>query len=72
VSSQWRIKFARHVRGQGMVVASTREELEQLAKQAANGLGSPDVEMRLKKRMVRNLIKEIVVDVDSAADEVMS
>jgi hypothetical protein len=32
---------------------------------------SPEVEMRLKKRIVRTLIKEIVVDVDSAAGEVI-
>jgi hypothetical protein len=33
--------------------------------------GKPDVDMRLKTRIVRTLIKEIVVDVDSAASEVM-
>ena len=49
----------------------TREELEQLASKLQMVWESPDVEMRVKKRIVRTLIKEIVVDVDSAAGEVI-
>jgi hypothetical protein len=64
-------QIALHTRGQGMVVAPTREELEQLASKLQMVWESPDVEMRVKKRIVRTVIKEIVVDVDSAAGEVI-
>jgi hypothetical protein len=64
-------QIALHMRGQGMVVAPTREELEQLASKLQMVWESPDAEMRVKKRIVRTLIKEIVVDVDSAAGEVI-
>lgn len=64
-------QIALHMRGQGIVVAPTREELEQLAGKLQMVWESPEVEMRLKKRIVRTLIKEIVVDVDSAAGEVI-
>jgi len=48
-----------------MAVPVAREELEQLASKLQMIWESPDVEMRVKKRIVRTLIKEIVVDVDS-------
>jgi DNA repair exonuclease SbcCD ATPase subunit len=43
-------QIARHTRGQGMVVAPTREELEQLASKLQMAGESSDVEMRVKKR----------------------
>ena len=52
-------------------MAPTRGELEQLASKLQMVWESPDVEMRVKKRIVRTLIKEIVVDVDSTAGEVI-
>src|SRR5262249_30009559 len=64
-------QIALHMHGQGMIVAPAREELEQLASKLQMVWESPDVEMRVKKRIVRTLIKEIVVDVDSAAGEVI-
>jgi hypothetical protein len=41
-------QFARHMRGQEVVVAPTREELEQLASKLQTVWEGPDVEMRLK------------------------
>jgi DNA invertase Pin-like site-specific DNA recombinase len=64
-------QIALHKRGQGVVVTPTREELEQLASKLQMVWESPEVEIRLKKRIVRTLIEEIVVDVDSAAGEVI-
>ena len=65
-------QIALHMRGQGVVVTPTREELEQLASKLQIVWESPEVEIRLKKRIIRTLIKEIVVDVDSAAGEVIA
>ena len=64
-------QIEQHVRDQGQVATPTREELEALATDLQAVWDSPDADLRLRKRIVRTLIREIVVDVDSAAGEVI-
>jgi hypothetical protein len=49
------------------VVAPTRKELGKLASK----VDAPDVERRLKKRVVRTLIQDTIVDVHSSIGEVV-
>jgi Recombinase zinc beta ribbon domain len=65
------IQIALHMYGQGIVVTPTQEKLEQLASKLQMVWESPGVEMRVMKRIVRTLVKESVVEVDSAAGEVI-
>jgi hypothetical protein len=64
-------QIEQHVRDQGQVTPPTREELEALATDLQAVWDGPDADLRLRKRIVRTLIREIVVDVDSAAGEVI-
>jgi DNA invertase Pin-like site-specific DNA recombinase len=56
--------------GQG-AVAEPEEEFADLAAQLEAVWGRPDVDVRLKKRIIRTLVHEIVVDVDAAASEIV-
>ena len=47
------------------------EEFLELASELENVWNSPTADVRLKKRIVRTLIHEIVTDVDAAAGEVI-
>ena len=51
--------------------APTREEFENLAADLEAVWRSPHADVRLKKRLVRTLIHEIIVDVDADAGEVI-
>lgn len=58
-----------HVQQEQQIVAPTRDEFLDLASKL-EGLW-PDADARLRKRIVRALIQEVVVDVDDAAAEVV-
>ena len=64
-------QVAERMHDQSAVMAPPRQELEELANKLQTIWESPDVDMRLKKRIVRTLIKEIIVDVDNDACEVI-
>jgi len=62
-------QLEQHVRREEQIVVPNREEFIELATQL-EALW-PDADPRLKKRIVRALIHEVVVDVDGAAAEVV-
>ena len=51
--------------------AATREEFEGLAEHLDAVWNHPEVDVRLKKRMVRTLIEEVIVDLDPAMGEIV-
>ena len=55
-------RIAQHLRGQQQVATPTREEFEDLAANLEAVWNSPPADGRLKKRIVRTLIQEVVVD----------
>jgi hypothetical protein len=59
------------VQGRQQAVVPTREEFEQLAADVEAVWNQPHADVRLKKRIVRTLIDEVVVDVDADAGEVI-
>jgi DNA invertase Pin-like site-specific DNA recombinase len=65
------LRIEQHVHGQGKTTTPTREEFEDLAAKLEAVWNCPDADIRLKKRIVRTLIHEVVVDVDPAAGEVI-
>jgi hypothetical protein len=64
-------RIDRHVQSQSQVVVPTRNEFENLAADLEAVWNSPHADVRLKKRLVRTLIHEIVVDVDADAGEII-
>jgi DNA invertase Pin-like site-specific DNA recombinase len=64
-------RIERHVQGRGQVTSPTRKEFEGLAADLEAVWNHPDADARLKKRIVRALIQEIVVDVDREAGEII-
>ena len=65
------LRIEHHVHGQGKVSTATREEYEELASKLETVWNCADTDVRLKKRMVRTLIHEVVVDVDAEAGELI-
>ena len=65
------LRIEQHVHGQGKTTTPTREEFEDLAAKLETVWNCPGTDIRLKKRIVRTLIHEIVVDVDPSAGEVI-
>ena len=65
------LRIEQHVRGQGKTTTPTREEFEDLAAKLEAVWNCPDTDIRLKKRIVRTLIHEVVVDVDPSVGEVI-
>jgi DNA invertase Pin-like site-specific DNA recombinase len=65
------LRIEQHVQGQGKTTTPTREEFEDLAAKLEAVWNCPDTDIRLKKRIVRTLIHEVVVDVDPSAGEVI-
>ena len=65
------LRIEQHVHGQGKATTPTREEFEDLAAKLEAVWNCPDADIRLKKRIVRTLIHEVVVDVDPSAGEVI-
>jgi len=64
-------RINQHVQGRQQAVAPTREEFEHLAADLEAVWHGPHADVRLKKRIVRTLIHEVVVDVDADAGEVI-
>ena len=54
------------------VSPATREEFAALAGDLEAVWNHPNTDARLKKRIVRTLIEEVVVDVDGQADEIVA
>jgi hypothetical protein len=64
-------RINQHLLGQRHVVTPTREEFAGLAAELETVWRGPHADIRLKKRLVRTLIHEVVVDVDADAGEVL-
>ena len=64
-------RIAQHLQGQRQVATPTREEFDELAADLEAVWNGPYADVRLKKRLVRTLIQEVVVDVDADAGEVI-
>jgi DNA invertase Pin-like site-specific DNA recombinase len=64
-------RVAQHCTPARQEPTATVEEFSALAEQLDELWEHPDTDMRLKKRIVRSLIHEVVVDVDTAASEVV-
>jgi DNA invertase Pin-like site-specific DNA recombinase len=64
-------RIDQHVHDRSQVVIPTREAFEKLAADLEAVWMSPQADVRLKKRLVRTLIHEIVVDIDADAGEVI-
>lgn len=64
-------RIEQHVQGQGKATTPTREEFEELAAKLETVWNCADTDVRLKKRIVRTLIHEVVVDVDAEAGELI-
>jgi hypothetical protein len=63
-------RIEQHVHGQGKTATPTREEFQDLAAKLEAVWNCPEADIRLKKRIIRTLIHEVVVDVDPSAGEV--
>jgi DNA invertase Pin-like site-specific DNA recombinase len=64
-------RIDQHVHGRRQPVIPTREEFENLAADLETVWRNPRADVRVKKRLVRTLIHEIVVDTDPEAGEVI-
>jgi DNA invertase Pin-like site-specific DNA recombinase len=64
-------RIEQHVHGRRDVVVPTREAFDNLAADLEAVWTNPHTDVRLKKRLVRTLIQEIVVDIDADAGEVV-
>jgi len=58
-------QIEQHVHGQRKTTTATREQFEELASKLETIWNCTDTDIRLKKRIVRTLIHEVVVDVDA-------
>ena len=65
------LRIEQHVHHHDQTTAPSREEFETLASELEAVWNSPDADVRLKKRIVRTLIHEIVVDVNAEAGELI-
>jgi DNA invertase Pin-like site-specific DNA recombinase len=57
-------RIDQHNRQQAALIRPTKDEFERLSGDLETVWNSPDIDVRLKKRIVRTLIHEIVTDVD--------
>jgi DNA invertase Pin-like site-specific DNA recombinase len=64
-------RIEQHTHGRSQPVVPTRDEFENLAADLETVWRNPHADVRLKKRLVRTLIHEIVVDTDPEAGEVI-
>jgi DNA invertase Pin-like site-specific DNA recombinase len=64
-------RIEQHVQNRPQVVIPTREEFDELATDLEAVWNDPHSDGRLKKRILRTLIQEVVVDVDAAAGEII-
>ena len=60
------------VQGRQVVTPATREEFETLAGDLEAVWRHPETDVRLKKRIVRTLIEEVMVEVDPQAGEIIA
>jgi DNA invertase Pin-like site-specific DNA recombinase len=65
------MRIAQHLQGPQQVATPTRQEFEDLAADLEAVWNSPHADVRLKKRIVRTLIQEVVVNVDPEAGEIL-
>jgi DNA invertase Pin-like site-specific DNA recombinase len=65
------LKLEQQARSQGQITAPSREDFVDLAADLEAIWQHPQSDARLKKRIVRTLMREIVVDIDAAASEVI-
>jgi DNA invertase Pin-like site-specific DNA recombinase len=64
-------RIEQHVSGGAQLPAATPEDFENLAGSLETVWNDPGVDVRLKKRIVRTLIHETVVDIDAEAGEII-
>jgi hypothetical protein len=65
------LKLEKQTQSQNPIIPPCREEFVDLAADLETIWEHPQTEARLKKRIVRTLMREIVVDIDAAASEVI-
>ncbi len=65
------LRIEQHGAAADATPAASMEELYQLSQQLETIWADPATSVRLKKRIVRTLIEEVLVDVDSAASELV-
>jgi len=65
------VRIEQHELEAGQQPRAEPQEFEELAKQLETVWNDPQTDVRLKKRIVRTLIHEVVADVDSAVGEVI-
>jgi DNA invertase Pin-like site-specific DNA recombinase len=63
-------RIAQHSGARSQEPAPTAEEFSDLAERLEELWQHPDTDARLRKRIVRSLIQEVIVDVDTAASEI--
>ena len=64
-------RLEEHRRQQPQRPAATLEDFQDLAADLETLWQTPEADLRLKKRIVRTLIQEVVVDVDTQAGEIL-
>jgi DNA invertase Pin-like site-specific DNA recombinase len=67
--SEIELRIGQHDRPQGSASMPTWQDYAELASRLESVWNHPDTDARLKKRIVRTLIQEVVVDVDAQAGE---
>jgi len=65
------VRIEQHHRGQAKTTTPTREEFEELASKLETVWNCAETDVRLKKRIIRTLIHEVVVDVNAEAGELI-
>jgi len=65
------VRIGQHDAAADASPAASMEELYELSQQLATIWSDPATSLRLKKRIVRTLIEEVLVDVDSSASELV-
>jgi hypothetical protein len=62
-------QIQQHLEGHGQFAVPTREDFADLAADLESVWNDPETDVRLKKRIVRTLIRDLIVDVDAQAGE---
>src|SRR5215470_13283852 len=69
--SEIETRIQQHLEQTPVDAAFTTEEFTDLAKQLETVWNDPDADVRLKKRIVRTLIDEVIADVNNTAGEII-
>jgi DNA invertase Pin-like site-specific DNA recombinase len=69
--SEIETRIQQHLEQTSVDAAPTTEEFMDLAKQLETVWNDPDTDVRLKKRIVRTLIDEVIADVNNTAGEII-